>query len=383
MIYSADKYAYFIIHRMLRLEEGERLTLHANEETIEFAHKVAHEAAESSGVTVSLVYIENGRVESVDEIAPSYREKEAKSDCLLNLASFTPSEFREDEELDAPSLQRHRLLSDPVFLDRRISIPYAVAYVPTAAWAQFIYGAGATADRLWLDLADFLSLDDEDASSAEKILTQRAAVLNSLGIRSLQLEADNISLSADLADGARITTTAMNLNGRRFFCPSLPCEDLIFPVNFRSARGSFRSTYPFRLFDRVFDSASFTVKDGKIASASGIEPAYINRYMNIDERAAFAGEIILCESLTQPAKTDLAFGIPLLDRMRSSEVVFGGISPEAVTLDDETQLEASGLNTSFARLEVPVGSRQLSVAAKLSDGRTVSIFEDGVFALGI
>ena len=196
-------------------------------------------------------------------------------------------------------------------------------------------------------------------------------------------EADSISLSADLADGARITTTAMNLNGRRFFCPSLPCEDLIFPVNFRSARGSFRSTYPFRLFDRVFESASFTVKDGKIASASGIEPAYINRYMNIDERAAFAGEIILCESLTQPAKTDLAFGIPLLDRMRSSEVVFGGISPEAVTLDDETQLEASGLNTSFARLEVPVGSRQLSVAAKLSDGRTVSIFEDGVFALGI
>ena len=344
MIYSADKYAYFIIHRMLRLEEGERLTLHANEETIEFAHKVAHEAAESSGVTVSLVYIENGRVESVDEIAPSYREKEAKSDCLLNLASFTPSVFREDEELDAPSLQRHRLLSDPVFLDRRISIPYAVAYVPTAAWAQFIYGAGATADRLWLDLAEFLSLDDEDGSSAEKILTQRAAVLNSLGIRSLQLEADNISLSADLADGARINTTAMNLNGRRFFCPSLPCEDLIFPVNFRSARGSFRSTYPFRLFDRVFDSASFTVKDGKIASVSGIEPAYINRYMNIDERAAFAGD---------------------------------------VTLDDEAQLEASGLNTSFARLEVPVGSRQLSVAAKLSDGRTVSIFEDGVFALGI
>ena len=56
----ADRYALFIVHSMLRLEDGDRLTIHSNEETIEFAHKVAHEAADTTGVPVSLVYIEKG-----------------------------------------------------------------------------------------------------------------------------------------------------------------------------------------------------------------------------------------------------------------------------------------------------------------------------------
>ena len=233
----ADRYALFIVHSMLRLEDGDRLTIHSNEETIEFAHKVAHEAADTTGVPVSLVYIEKGRVDSVDEISPDFPARQAEGDVMLHLASFTSRPFDRDAEMDAVNLQNHRLLADPIFLDRRISIPYAVAYVPTAAWAEFVYGPGSTVDQLYLDLADFLSLDEgmDVTSTLERTLRHRATLLNGMDIERLQLKSPTMELECSLAKGARIGTTASRLSGGRFFYPTFPCEDLIFPIDFSKA----------------------------------------------------------------------------------------------------------------------------------------------------
>ena len=42
-----QKYAAFILEQELMIESGEKLTINANEETISFAHLVAHMAAET------------------------------------------------------------------------------------------------------------------------------------------------------------------------------------------------------------------------------------------------------------------------------------------------------------------------------------------------
>lgn len=379
----ADRYARFIVHSMLRLEDGDRLTIHSNEETVEFAHKVAHEAADTTGVPVSLVYIEKGKVESVDEISPDFPARQAEGDVMLHLASFTSRPFDRDAEMDAVNLQNHRLLADPIFLDRRISIPYAVAYVPTAAWAEFVYGPGSTVDQLYLDLADFLSLDEgmDVTSTLERTLHHRATLLNGMDIERLQLKSPTMELECSLAKGARIGTTASRLSGGRFFYPTFPCEDLIFPIDFSKAEGHLHTTYPFRFFDSVIEDAEIEVKGGRITLFSCERSDYVEKYMNIDTRSASIGEIILCESLTQAASFHRAFGLPLLDRMRTSQVVFGGVTPEMVTITDENRLEEMGLNTGFARLEIPVGSRDLTVTANTRDGGVHTIFEDGVFCL--
>ena len=56
---------------------------------------------------------------------------------------------------------------------------------------------------------------------------------------------------------------------------------------------------------------------------------------------------------------------------------------QIVTLDDESELAHNGLNTGFARLEIPVGGRDLKVVATLGDGAEVTIFEDGLSALDV
>ena len=385
MNYLADRYAHYIVHRMLRLEEGEKLTVNADEESMEFSHKVAHEAAESTGVAVSLISIENGRVQSADEIEPSYPAREARGNVMLHLASFVTSEFREDEENDAVNLQKHRLLADPIFLDRRISIPWAVAYVPTASWAEYVYGSGATVDQLYIDLASYLGFDDEDEDfdstrTLERSLAMRCMTLEKMKIKSLHLESPSLELNLYPASGAAISTSAVRLDSGRFFYPSLPCEDIIFPLDYRKGDGWFKSTLPFRFFDKSFQSVDVRIRDGRITGFESEDAKYVKRFLNIDDKSSALSELILCENLTRCADFPLSFGIPLLDRMRTSEIVFGGVSPEHITLKDEKELDSYGLNTSFARLEIPVGSRELCVTALLEDGREELIYEDGLFA---
>ena len=175
----------------------------------------------------------------------------------------------------------------------------------------------------------------------------------------------------------------MRLDSGRFFYPSLPCEDIIIPVNRDSADGWFRTTLPFRLYDRVFSDARITLENGRITAFTGADAGYVGKYLNVDPLASHISEVILCESLTRAAMSEHSFGIPMLDRMRASQIVFGGITPERVTLQDESLLDSYGLNTSFARLELPAGSTELTVSALTEDGNEKVIMEDGRFSLEV
>ena len=94
MMSVRERYAYFIVHRMLRLEEGEHLTLNVDEDCLDEAHTLAHEAANTSQVAVTMVTIRQGRVDGVDEIEPDGgRSLKARREVLLHLAPFTPSRY--------------------------------------------------------------------------------------------------------------------------------------------------------------------------------------------------------------------------------------------------------------------------------------------------
>ncbi|MCR5732027.1 MAG: aminopeptidase [Sphaerochaetaceae bacterium] len=381
--YYRDKYARFILEKMLRLEKGEKLTINSNEETFSFAKKLSYLASEITGVTSTLVYIVDGKVESVDEIDPPYQAKETGKVAMLHLASFPECNFDKDAELGAKELQEFRLLSDPIVLDRRISVPWATVYVPSPYWAEFLYGSGETVDRLWMDISELYDLDEESTDltiSQEKVLRKRISHLESLGISALHVKGPNCDLYLPLAKGASFQTSAVRLKEGRYFYPSYPCEDVIVPVDFKNASGHFTTTRKFRLFDRFFENASVTIENGKLTGFT-LEDGNdeINCFFKSDSKSTQIGEIILCDHMTHASRKDLCLGIPIIDRMRTTTIVLGGVTPEAITEEDETRLEENGINTSFTRLELPIGSKDLQISALLENGDEVDIIQDGSF----
>lgn len=377
----SERYASYIINRQLRLETGEKLTVNCNEDTLEFAGTLSKMAAEATGVPVQLVYIRDGKVETVEEVDPDFTAKANGRAVMVHLASFPSFKALDESDLSARELQEYRLIAEPVITDRQISVPWATVYVPTAAWAEFVYGQGATTDSLWLMISDMLALDREgiDLMIRDSIHTSRRKRIEDERITDIFIKGPSADLHMKRNRRARITGTLSTLRDGRSFEPTSPAEDTVIALDEFSGEGTFRTTYPFRLFDRVFQDAAVTIENGRIKSFSTEGGAlHVSKYLNIDEESGRVGELAIADGYTPVSRVRVASGIPALDQMRTTSLVFGGITPAAVTPGSDEELKQDGVNTSFVRLVLPIGDMETEIKAYTEDGRYITLMEDGI-----
>lgn len=377
----SERYASYIINRQLRLETGEKLTVNCNEDTLEFAGTLSKMAAEATGVPVQLVYIRDGKVETVEEVDPDFTANANGRAVMVHLASFPSFKALDESDLSARELQEYRLIAEPVITDRQISVPWATVYVPTAAWAEFVYGQGATTDSLWLMISDMLALDREgiDLMIRDSIHTSRRKRIEDERITDIFIKGPSADLHLKRNRRARITGTLSTLRDGRSFEPTSPAEDTVIALDEFSGEGTFRTTYPFRLFDRVFQDAAVTIENGRIKSFSTEGGAlHVSKYLNIDEESGRVGELAIADGYTPVSRVRVASGIPALDQMRTTSLVFGGITPAAVTPGSDEELKQDGVNTSFVRLVLPIGDMETEIKAYTEDGRYITLMEDGI-----
>lgn len=377
----SERYASYIINRQLRLETGEKLTVNCNEDTLDFAGTLSKMAAEATGVPVQLVYIRDGKVETVEEVDPDFTAKANGRAVMVHLASFPSFKALDESDLSARELQEYRLIAEPVITDRQISVPWATVYVPTAAWAEFVYGQGATTDSLWLMISDMLALDREgiDLMIRDSIHTSRRKRIEDERITDIFIKGPSADLHMKRNRRARITGTLSTLRDGRSFEPTSPAEDTVIALDEFSGEGTFRTTYPFRLFDRVFQDAAVTIENGRIKSFSTEGGAlHVSKYLNIDEESGRVGELAIADGYTPVSRMRVASGIPALDQMRTTSLVFGGITPAAVTPGSDEELKQDGVNTSFVRLVLPIGDMETEIKAYTEDGRYITLMEDGI-----
>ncbi len=377
----SERYASYIINRQLRLETGEKLTVNCNEDTLEFAGTLSKMAAEATGVPVQLVYIRDGKVETVEEVDPDFTAKANGRAVMVHLASFPSFKALDESDLSARELQEYRLIAEPVITDRQISVPWATVYVPTAAWAEFVYGQGATTDSLWLMISDMLALDREgiDLMIRDSIHTSRRKRIEDERITDIFIKGPSADLHLKRNRRARITGTLSTLRDGRSFEPTSPAEDTVIALDEFSGEGTFRTTYPFRLFDRVFQDAAVTIENGRIKTFSTEGGAlHVSKYLNIDEESGRVGELAIADGYTPVSRVRVASGIPALDQMRTTSLVFGGITPAAVTPGSDEELKQDGVNTSFVRLVLPIGDMETEIKAYTEDGRYITLMEDGI-----
>ena len=377
----SERYASYIINRQLRLETGEKLTVNCNEDTLEFAGTLSKMAAEATGVPVQLVYIRDGKVETVEEVDPDFTAKANGRAVMVHLASFPSFKALDESDLSARELQEYRLIAEPVITDRQISVPWATVYVPTAAWAEFVYGQGATTDSLWLMISDMLALDREgiDLMIRDSIHTSRRKRIEDERITDIFIKGPSADLHLKRNRRARITGTLSTLRDGRSFEPTSPAEDTVIALDEFSGEGTFRTTYPFRLFDRVFQDAAVTIENGRIKTFSTEGGAlHASKYLNIDEESGRVGELAIADGYTPVSRVRVASGIPALDQMRTTSLVFGGITPAAVTPGSDEELKQDGVNTSFVRLVLPIGDMETEIKAYTEDGRYITLMEDGI-----
>jgi len=387
-----ERYVRLIIDVQLKLIEGDNLSINTEARSMDFARLLAREAVLVTRLPVMIVETEAGKVIQAYPIDPKEKDLfrpevgQAVMCHIVDLDNHPYDEGAEYDEIckDVASLAGYGALADPIFLDRRVSAPWANIPYPGPRWASALLGHAADEGKAWLLLATLLRLESEQASSfwegQANVIAWRKKRLNALSGSSITLTGDGWSVRGALAPLTHFCGGASTIAAGRSFIPILPIQTVVGSFACDSVSGTVEASRPFYVLGGRVEGASFTIEGGMVVhwrADRGREA--LDAYFAIDEGAKRVSTVALCDTGTIESRY-LQVGLhPHFHGEVESSIGFGGFAVDTLDSDvDEERLCECRLADSLVRLAVPIGGAHLFVVFD-ADGEEIVMMEEGVF----
>ncbi|MFA6681986.1 MAG: aminopeptidase, partial [Sphaerochaeta sp.] len=163
------RYARLIIEIQLKLQGGDALSINTESSTMAFARMLATMACESTHQTVTIVETNHGKIAQTLEFDPvehRIKRPEITGYVMCHLVDLDNAPYVTDENVfsaaeEVTKLATYGLLSDPVFLDRRIAVPWANIPLPGPLWAMQLLGKAASEEEMWTLFSKLYRLEDD------------------------------------------------------------------------------------------------------------------------------------------------------------------------------------------------------------------------------
>ena len=389
------RYARLIIEVQLKLQRGDSLSINSENSTMDFARLLATQACESTMQTVTIVEINHGKIAQVVEFDPvEHRIKRppVTGYVMCHLLDLDSSPYVTDENVTALSeevvkLGSYGLLSDPVFLDRRIATPWANVPLPGPLWAMQILGKAASEEDMWSLFTKIYRLEDDHGLKfwldQANLLQYRKQVLNKAGKLKLTIKGEGCTLEATTADKTRWAGGGSEVSSGRTFLPNLPIQHVHTSLDMQMSEGTVTATRPFLLLGKVVKQATFTIAQGKVVSYDADQgKEALDAFFAVDEGARSVSGISLADNDTIESRYLSQALHPHFNDEITTTLVLGGFSLSTLT-DQSTDedVDASHLARSLVRLDIPIGSDTLSIKAVDGSQKTISLMSEGIFEL--
>jgi aminopeptidase len=254
-----------------------------------------------------------------------------------------------------------------------------VAY-PNEGWARQVYGE-PDVERLWEAVAFCTRLDEADPVPAWRDhmarLEGRAKTLNELDLDAVHYTGPGTDLTVGLNGNARWMSALFRTRDGVEYVPNMPTEEVFTTPDCRRAEGTIRSSRPLVLEGDIIDGLQLTVKDAKIVDVQADKGAGIVRgQLEVDDRAAYFGEIALVDGTSRVGQTNTTFFDTLYDENATCHIAYGFGVPEVFDGDP-----GEGMNISAVHTDFMVGGPELAVDGITKDGRAVPILREDVWQL--
>jgi aminopeptidase len=254
-----------------------------------------------------------------------------------------------------------------------------VAY-PSEGWATQIYGE-PDIERLWEAVAFCTRLDEADPVQAWRDhmarLEGRGKVLTELQLDAIHYTGPGTDLTVGLNPNARWMSALFRTRDGIEYVPNMPTEEVFTTPDCRRAEGTIRSSRPLVLDGDIVEGLRLTVKDGKIVDVQADKGAGIVRgQLEIDDRAAYFGELALVDGTSRVGRTQTTFFDTLYDENATCHIAYGFGVPEVFDGDPGDGMNISGVHTDFM-----VGGPELAVDGITKDGTAVPILREDVWQL--
>ena len=254
-----------------------------------------------------------------------------------------------------------------------------VAY-PSEGWATQIYGE-PDVERLWEAVAFCTRLDEADPVQAWRDhmarLEGRGKALTELQLDAVHYTGPGTDLTVGLNPNARWMSALFRTRDGIEYVPNMPTEEVFTTPDCRRAEGTIRSSRPLVLDGDIIEGLRLTVKDGKIVDVQADKGAGIVRgQLEIDDRAAYFGELALVDGTSRVGRTKTTFFDTLYDENATCHIAYGFGVPEVFDGDPGDGMNISGVHTDFM-----VGGPEVAVDGITKDGRRVPILREDVWQL--
>lgn len=387
------RYAQLVTEVQLKLRDGDSLSINSEASTLAFARLLAKTACRATRQTVTIVHTNHGKV--VDAIPIEPEEKEifrppVQGAVMCHIIDLDAPPYLTQTDLqkageEVATLAQYGHLADPVFLDRRIAVPWANIPYPGPRWALHLLGEDASEEDMWKLFTSLYRLEDEHGiqfwEEQGNLLAYRKERLNKQGRCMIHLVGDGWELQSTMAKDTQWAGGRQTLSSNRSFFSSLPVQALHTSLDGSSTSGTFRASRAFFVLGQEVRGAHFAVSDG-LVTAYGAETGEeaLSALFAVDENARRVSELSLADNDTIESHYLEKSIHPHFAREITSTLVLGGFSLDNLTTQkSEEEVKESGLNMSLVRLEIPIGDSHFSLTIHKEDGSKMTVVEEGIF----
>ena len=144
-------------------------------------------------------------------------------------------------------------------------------------------------------------------------------------------------------------------------------------------------TKPYVFNGQLIKNFHVTFKDGKVVEHGADEGAdLLGQLLDTDEGARHIGEVALVPASSPINRSGKLFYNTLFDENAACHIAFGDSYPGTTvggTGLSKEELAARGMNHSSLHEDVMIGAEDSEITGKCRDGRTVQLFQNGVWVL--
>lgn len=406
------RYAELVIRRGVALRSGQPLLIQTPVDSFWFAREIAQVAYRLGAKFVDVRIVDNlltkYRIELGKEENLSYVPSTGYADSNMQVAEdWARIRIDSTEELDLMKgvdpaklgiLAKAQKPVLEVLRDKlmRQKMHWLVIAVPGPRWAAKIFGGSEVGvdpaldaqreAKLWDVFAGILRLDTPDPVAAweeqGRLLHARCKIMNDKRFDHLHFRGPGTDLKVALAP------THQWLGGPSFapdgmlFDPNLPTEEVFTTPDWRRTEGRVKVTRPVKVLETLVQGAWFEFKEGKVVDCGADEGSdVLRRFLEIDERAPYLGEVALVDSSSPIFKSGLLFSSILFDENAACHIALGGGYPACLSNADDlhspAELIEAGCNVSAVHTDFMIGSESVDVDGVTADGQVQPILRKG------
>ena len=406
-----NKYAAFTVQVGVNVQKGQTLIIRCPVEGAYFG-RACMEAAYKAGARdvvirwedekAARIRMELGEEEALSETKPyelrsylDYAESEGGC-CLLAIHASDPEIFKglDTAKINRVSLAKQEAMKSWREYTMKDRVQWCVVAIPTPAWAASVFPGLAedeAQEKLWSAIFDVCRVTGGDPVSAWKEHVAKTSAcrdkLNELQLESIHMTSSNgTDLTVGLAEGHIWEGACSKAENGAVFIANVPTEEVFTAPHRERVNGVVKGTKPYVYNGQLIEGFSVTFKDGVVVDYSAEKNAeLLGQLLDSDEGARRIGEIALVPASSPINRSGLLFYNTLFDENAACHIAFGAGYPTTVkggAAMTTEELLACGVNDSAIHEDVMVGAEDMTITGLTKSGETVTIFENGEWAIG-